>query len=297
MQPSTPDVKVQVIGFWRFLLVILKRRIFLLFVLLSIVTLILQLATNKSELSSVYLGLLFVGFVWSAYQVHRDLALAYQEATTPKPVQKNRRSGLSISFVPGNEYAYSIADPYAGQEAQLDRMQNTRGMHCHFDERGRFFINDEIYYSMSRAGLEINMQILNPGDGPLDVVAIHVNDDLDLNHLRMFNEGIFLNGGRLPLPLKLGSGELVTLQARQRISLAMGSNDGLFAADFQALPRLILHEVMVEATDSLGKRQAFWGELKTASKDLKELYYKQWREFDQRDYLMLAGGSKPDAAF
>lgn len=294
MQPSDSEIKAP--GFLDYIVVIFKKRIFLLLLFLGVAALILSYAVPEFWLPpEVSVGIILFGFVWRAFQVYQELSLAYQDVITPKLVQKNRRSGLSISFVPGNEYVYSIADPYAGQEAQLDQMQNTKGMRCHFDERGRFFINDKVYYSMGRGGLEINMQILNPGDKPLEVVAIYVNDDLDLNHLRVYSEGVYVNGSRLHLPLKLGKGELITLQARNRISLAMGSNDGLFAADFQALPRLILYEVMVEATDAAGKRQVFWAELKTASKTLKELYYKQWREFDQQDYLMLAGGNKPDA--
>ena len=116
-----------------------------------------------------------------------------------------------------------------------------------------------------------------------------MNDDLDLAHLRIYNEGVFLHGDRVRLPLRLPKGEVITLQAKHKISLALGSNDGLFAADFRALPRLILHEVAVEAVDANGNRQIHTGQIKTDSQSLKDVYIKQWREYGQEEYLMLAG--------
>lgn len=290
MKPSTPKVDLPSAGFMGFLLAVLKKPVFLLFLFLGIAGLVLQFTRTGFSLSLVlYVGPVLVGFVWSAYRVYRELSLAYERAVTPIPFEKNRRSGLMISFVPGSEYAYSIGDPYAGQEGQLTRMQNTQGMNCHFDERGRFFINGQLYYVMSRGRLVLNLQILNSGDAALEITAIHVYDDLDLNHLRIFYEGVFRHGGKLHLPVHLAKGELVTLQAKHRISLAIGSNDGLFAADFRALPRSIAHEVAVEAVYVNGNRQTYTGEIKTPSQALTDVYVKQWREYGQEEYLMLAG--------
>jgi hypothetical protein len=98
-----------------------------------------------------------------------------------------------------------------------------------------------------------------------------------------------VHGSKLSLPLRLAKGELLTLQSQQKISLALGSNDDLFAADFRALPRFILHEVAVEAVDASGQRQIYTGEIKTSSQSLKDLYIKQWREYGQEEYLLLAG--------
>jgi len=137
--------------------------------------------------------------------------------------------------------------------------------------------------------VEINFQVVNSGDMSLDIVALHIYDDLDLNHLRIYNDGVFLHGRRLRLPLRLAKGELITLQSRHNISLAMGTNESMFAADFRALPRLIAHEVAVEAVDATGNRQTFTGELKTLSKTLKDVYFRQWREYGQDEYLVLAG--------
>jgi hypothetical protein len=292
MKPSTPKVDRPSTGFIDFILAIIRKRIFILFLLLGMAALVLQFTVPGFSLPPVLsLGFVFFGFIWSAFQVHRELALAYERAITPIPFEKNRRSGLSISFAQGSEYAYSIADPYAGQDAHINRMQNTRGMNCHFDARGIFFINGQVYYIMGRGGLDLNIQIINLGDGPLEITAIHVYDDLDLNHLRIYHDGTFLHGDRVRLPLRLAKGELLALQAKHKITLALGSNDGLFAADFRALPRFILHEVVVEAVDANGNKQIYTGEIKTASQSLKDLYVKQWREYGQEEYLMLAGDS------
>ena len=292
MKPSTPNVDPPAAGFMAFIVASLRKRIFILFLLVGIAAIALQLTRPGFSLPPVlYLGLIFIGFVGSAFQVYRELALAYRKAITPIPFEKNRRSGLAISFEPGSEYAYSIADPYAGQDVHLTRMQNTKGLNCHFDARGIFFINGQIYYMMGRGGLELNVQIINSGDVPLEITAFHVYDDLDLSHLRMYNEGIFLHGKRLRPPLTLAKGELIKVQARNRISLAMNSTDGLFAADFRALPRSISHEIAVETVDPNGNRQTYTGQIKTLSKTIKDLYVKQWREYGQEEYLMLAGYS------
>jgi hypothetical protein len=292
MKPSTPKADLQSAGFIDFILAVLKKRIFLLFLLLGVAAIVVQFTVPGFSLPPVFsLGFVFLGFIWSAFQAHRELALAYERAITPIPFEKNRRAGLSISFAPGSEYAYSIADPYTGQDLHINRMQNTRGMNCHFDARGIFFINGQVYYLMGKGGLDLNIQILNSGDGPLEITAIHVYDDLDLNHLRIYHDGVFQHGDRVRLPLRLAKGELLALQAKHKITLAVGSNDGLFAADFRALPRLILHEVAVETVDANGNRQTYTGEIKTASQALKDLYVKQWREYGQEEYLMLAGDS------
>ena len=293
MKPSTPKVdRISARFFIDFLLAIFRKRIFILFLVLGIAALFLPFIVAGFSLLPVFsLSIVFVGFLWSAFQVHRELVLAYERAITPIPFEKNRRSGLSISFAQGSEYAYSIADPYAGQDAHINQMQNTQGMNCYFDARGIFFINGQVYYLMGRGGLDINIQIINSGDGPLEITAIHVYDDLDLNHLRIYHDGVFLHGDRVHLPLCLAKGELLALQAKHKITLALGSNDGLFAADFRALPRFILHEVAVEAVDANGNRKIYTGEIKTASQSLKDLYVKQWRDYGQEEYLMLAGDS------
>jgi hypothetical protein len=290
MKPSTSNADVRPAGFISFALAVIKKGVFLLFVILSVGALVLQFTVTGFSLPAVfYLGMVFVGFVWSAFQVYRDLTLAYERAIAPVPFEKNRRAGLAISFVQGHEYVYSISDPYTGQDAHLNRMQNTKGMDCHFDERGRFFINGQVYYIMGRGGLELNFQILNLGDRVLEITAIHVYDDLDLNHVRIYHDGVFQHGTKLRLPLRLDRGELLTLQSKHKISLAMGSNDGLFAADFRALPRFILHEVIVDAVDLNGSRQTFRAEIKTLSNSLKDVYVKQWQEYNQDEYVVLAG--------
>ena len=292
MKPSSSKTDLKSTRFFDFILAVLKKRVFQLFLILGIAAIVVQFTAPAFALpTSVGLGLVFLGFVWSAFQVHRELALAYERAITPVPFQKNRRSGLTITFVQGREYAYSISDPYAGQDVHINRMQNTRGMNCHFDGRGIFFINGQVYYLMGKGGLEINIQLLNSGDAPLEITAIHVDDNLDLNHLRIYNDGVFLSGSRVHLPLRLAKGEVITLQARHKISLALGSNDGLFAADFRALPRFILHDVVVEAMDATGSRQTYAAEIKTVSQSLKDVYVKQWQEYGQEEYLMLAGES------
>jgi hypothetical protein len=281
--------------FVNFLLAVLKKRVFLIFLFLGILTGSLAfLISNLAMLITVSgLGLVFAGFVWASFLVHRDLSLAYQQALAPKPFEKNRRVGLAITFVPGNEFAYSMSDPYAGQEAHINRMQKTKGMNCHFDERGIFFINDQVYYMLGKGRLEINIQLQNTGDHPLELASIHAEDNLDVNHLRIYNDGIFRSGLRVRLPLRLESKETITLQSRHKISTAMGSNDALFAADIRALPRLILHEVFVEATDMDGRHLTYVTELKTPSNLLVDLYVKQWQEYGQAEYLMLAGHSSP----
>jgi hypothetical protein len=191
--------------------------------------------------------------------------------------------------VTGNEYRYSIDDPYAGQNLHITRMQNNKSMKCRFDERGIFFINDEVYYLMGRGGLEINFQLFNSGDVPLDILSVYVDDNLDLSHLRIYLDGVYLLGNRVRFPLHLKKGEFITLQSRHRISPSMGSSDALFAADMRSFPRSILLDVIVNTSNEKGKRQSYVAELPTPSKSLVDLYVNQWREYGQQEYLVLVG--------
>jgi hypothetical protein len=238
--------------------------------------------------------IIFAGFVWAAFLDRRDLLHAYQMAAVTVPVERNKRSGVAISFVPENEYRYSIADPYEGQKIHITRMQNHKAMKCRFDERGIFFVNDEIYYLMARSGLEINFQLFNSGDVSLDILSIYVDDNLELNHLRIYLDGVFMHGSKVQFPLRLEKGEFVTLQARHNISLGLSSTDALFAADMCSLPETILYDVIVNTSNKNGKRQSYVAELATPSKDLVDLYVRQWQEYDQMEYLVLSGQRKVD---
>ena len=269
---------------------VLRNRIFLLFLILDALALGLQWINHKLLLpQGYYYGFAFVGFVWSAFRAYRDLSLAYRNILTPKPVEETPRSELSISFLAGNEYAYSISDPYTEHNLHITKMQKTRGIKCHFDGRGRFFINDKVYYPMSKASLVINVSINNSGELPLEVLAIHLENNLDLNYLSLSNAEVFLSGKKLCFPFHLKSGEFILLQSQYKISASKGSTDGLFAADFRALPRSIVHEISFDTKDVHGKAQTYVVKVETASRPLVDLYVNQWQEYDQEEYLALAG--------
>ena len=286
--PSLPPF----FGFRNFIVAILRNRIFLLFLVLDALALSLQWLNPLFSLpQSYYFGLAFAGFVWSAFRAYRDLSLAYRNILFPKPVEKIPRSELSVSFLTGNEYAYSISDPYAGHNLHITRIQKTRGVKCRFDGRGVFLINDKVYYPMSKASLTINIRMENTGDLPLEVLSIHLENRLDLNYLSLSNEEVSLYGKKLGFPFPLKSGEFVLLQSKYTISASKDSNDDLFAADFRALPRSILHEISFDTRDIQGKVQTYVASIETPSRPLIDLYVKQWQEFDQDEYLLLAGHS------
>ena len=60
---------------------------------------------------------------------------------------------------------------------------------------------------------------------------------------------------------------------------------------FGALPRSILHEISFDTRDIQGKVQTYVATIETPSRPLIDLYVKQWQEFDQDEYLLLAGHS------
>jgi hypothetical protein len=159
-----------------------------------------------------------------------------------------------------------------------------------FDERGLFHIDDRVYYVMGKGQLEINVRIQNTGELPLDVLEIDSDDNLNINYLRIYHSGVFCQGRKLQLPLHLKCGELADLQFKYRITLNKGANNNaLFAADFRALPRTILHEVSFETMDADGRKQITTAETRVPSKPLVDLYVQQWQEYDQQEYLVLAG--------
>jgi hypothetical protein len=276
--------------FWKFIRAVFRKPIFPVFLVQVIAAVILQMILPEFSLAPVYyLGIVFVGFIWSAFQAYRDVSLAYQKALAPIPVEKKPGSELSISFVQGSEYAYSISDPYSGQNIQMAKMQNDKKLECHFDGRGVFFVNGEVYYVMAKGSLDINLWIQNSGDLPLDVLSVHLDNDLNLNHLRLFFDGVYHQGSHLRVPLRLDNGGIVGLQSKYMISLGRNTNNGLFAADFQSLPRSILHEISVDTKDMEGKRRTHTAEIRIPSKPLADLFANQWRYYNQEEYLVLAG--------
>ena len=282
--------------FRNFIAAILRKWEFLFLLFLDIVALIIGFIRPEFSLPEIYyLGFLFAGFIASAFHVYRDQLVAHQN-TVSKLTEKIPKPGLSIVFVRGNEYKYSISDPYSGQNPYITKMQKTKGVKCHFDGRGVFYINNEVYYAMSKASLEINVRVENSGDLPLDVLAIRSENDLDLRYLRIFDETMFLNGSKLRYPFHLKSGEFVILQSKSMISASKGSNDALFAADLRSLPRSVLHEISVDTVDASGKKKTYVSRnIEVPTRPLVDLYVKQWRDYDQEEYLVLAGYSlEPD---
>jgi len=276
--------------FKNFIFEIVRKRVFLVSMILGASALVIQLTLAEFSLPQFYtFGFVFLGLAWSAYQAYKDLSLKYQKALSQIPVEEIRVSNFLISYLHGNEYAYSLPEPFSGRNGLITKMQNTKGVKSHFDERGIFYVNDKVYYLMGKGELEINIQLQNSGDLPLDVLSVEVDHNLGLNHLLLSHDGIFLHGKQLLLPYHLESGELVTFQARYTVSLNRGSNNALFAADFRALPKVITHHISVSTMDTSNSRQTYHSELKTPSRPLIDLYVKQWREYDQEEYLVLAG--------
>jgi hypothetical protein len=293
MEPLMKKVFSLFYEFGIFILAILKKWIFPLALLLSIGGIILQ--RTYPEIYTLpqvyYLSILFVGFFWSAFLVYRDFFLAYQVITDSMSAEDTSKSELTISFAHGREYSYSISDPYSGQNLHMTRIQNTKGIKSRFDEKGVFFINDEVYYALAAENLEINFHIQNSGNLPYDVTSIDLDNNLNLSHLRFKNEGVFHHGKRLQCPIRLESQELIVLQARYKITTSIGSNEALFAADIQALPQSIQHKISVDTFDENKEKQSYISEIKTPTKPLIDLYVKQWRDYGQFEYLILSGHS------
>jgi hypothetical protein len=293
MEPLMKKVFSLFYEFGIFILAILKKWIFHLALLLSIGGIILQRTDPEIyTLPQVYYwSILFVGFIWSAFLVYRDFFLAYQVITDSMSAEDTSKSALTISFAHGREYSYSISDPYSGQNLHMTRIQNTKGIKSRFDEKGLFFINDEVYYALAAENLEINFHIQNSGNLPYDVTSIDLDNNLNLSHLRFKNEGVFHHGKRLQCPIRLESQELIVLQARYKITTSIGSNEALFAADIQALPQSIQHKISVDTFDENKEKQSYISEIKTPTKPLIDLYVKQWRDYGQFEYLILSGHS------
>jgi hypothetical protein len=281
--------------FRNFTAAILRKWIFLLFLALDVLALLFQLTGRGFFLpQSYYIGFIFFGFAVSAFQVYRELSSVHQKLLS-KPVEKIPKSELSVSFPVGNEYTYSLADPYTGQDTRITRMQNTKGVECRFDERGILYVNDVIYYAMGQGNLEINLRLVNSGDVQLDVSAIRSANNVDLRYLDILDDGILLDGLKLRCPLHLKSGEFVTLRSKYKIVMGKTAGEAEFAADTQSLPNSILHEISFDTVDAEGKKQTYISKIATPSKPLIDLYAKQWREYDQEDYLVIAGyGLAPD---
>lgn len=276
--------------FRKFILAIGRRPVFILSLFLGVFALIIQLTLSEFSLPQFYtFGFVFVGFAWSAYQAYRELSLTHQKAISQIADEKEPKSTLSILPVVGNEHEYSLSDPFFGQNHLITRMQNTKGVKSYFDERGVFFVNGKVYYLMGESSLELNIQLQNSGELSLDILSIDIDNDLSLNHLDLSYEGVFLHGKELLFPIRLESGEIAKLQLRYKISISRGSNESLFAADFRSLPRIITHDISVDAADADEIRQTYTLEIKTSPKHLIDLYIKQWREYAQEEYLVLAG--------
>lgn len=274
-----------------FIAAVLRKWEFLLLLFLDIVALIIGFISPEYSLPEIYyLGFLFAGFVASAFHVYRDLSSARRNAFS-LPVEKIPKAKLSISFVEGNEYTYSISDPYIGQNPYMTKMQKTKGAKCRFDERGRFFINDEVYYVMGKESLEINVRMGNSGDLPLDVLAIRSENNLYLRYMDMATDDVFLNGNKLRFPFHLKSREFVILQLKSKIFVSKGAKEAEFAAEFRSLPKSVLHEISFDTVNVNGRRHTYVSEIETSTGPLKELYVKQWREYDQEEYLVIAGYS------
>ena len=273
-----------------FVVALTKKLLFRLTLLVTFIDLIDYYLIPEFRLNRIYyLGFAVIGFVWSTFEVYRDLLLTYRKSV---PEVKVLTSKLSVSFVEGNEYAFSLDHPYKGeiQEFRMEKIRRDNTIKTHFDENEVFFVSDKAYYELPEGWLAINIRLENIGDFPIDILAINSNNSLNMTDgMGMHTEDVLISNNSVLYPLHIEMGEIRILKVKYSISTNLFSNTAQFAASFRSLPKSIWHEVSFDTIDLKGKKQLYKIKAETFLRPLIDLYVNQWRRYYQSDYLRLAG--------
>lgn len=276
---------------WSFISLLTRKWLLWIFLVLDFIALIIQYNNPNYKLpQGYYVGFAVLGILWSSFQVYRDLLTDYKKLI---PGTSNRISNLDISFVEGNEYKFSLDDPYGDGIERIKRRAKDNNSDFRVDENGIIYIDDIILYSLPEGYLEINFRIENTGDFPIDILDIDVGEDATNYTLtRPVSFGVntlIVDSKPIQFPLYINAKDVIVISSKDKISLGIGANYAKFAAEFQKLPKSFRVNAKVDTLAEDGKRKTYTTSLDISWRPLIDLYVGQWKHYSQTDYLRLAG--------
>jgi hypothetical protein len=272
-----------------------KKWIFWLFLILDIVTLIIQFIYPQLQIPQfIYIVLALIGFFVACFSVYSELLGNYLKIAENKNIVFTPKPHLELSLIEGNEFSFEIVPPYqtlAG-DLHIHRLKEDKNKsNWHFDEQGIFYVDDEIYYLIPDSHLSLNARIENDGNIPLDILLIdyRAGEHLRVEPFMFYPDKIIMGDKPIKYPICIEPSAILFLQISFRITIPSELSEAQFAAGFRKFSQQFNTFISLDTMDGSGARDYYNLEKKLVTRPLIDLYIAQWQNYHQHDLLRLAG--------
>jgi len=236
----------------------------------------------------IFISLALFGFIWSAFEVYRNLALTYRKLM---PNVMNPYSELKISLVEGNEYSYEIGNPYETLEAQNCLMKmKLEKKEFHYDATGVLYIEDRPYYSLPPIYLTLNVRFENVGNVPIDVLANNISYSKDnFKPFNVYNNKIQIDNKDIVYPLHLDPKIIFLLNMSYSIQPeeTLSTTNAVLAVAISQLAPQFSIKLKVDTLDDIGNRKIYSLDKDVSSRPLVDSFVSQWQGYNQTELLRL----------
>ena len=275
--------------FSRFLLAVLKKWVFWIFLLPNIVDLFTSYFKSFQIPYFLYFLIPLIGFLIACFLVYKDLLDKLPEETIPN-------THIKISMVEGDEYSFSTGSPYDSLKAKLFIMQleDKKEKEFHY-ENEVLSVEGKPQYWLPDLILRLNLRIENDGNIPIDILRILITYTVGDFSPLIFGLSSILNYSKeinYPLVLKPSQIELIQVVCE----LAPGDREVVtiaqIAASINKLKKTLPITLKVDTLNNLGTRKEYITPLNISFCPLVDVFTSQLQHYHQEDLLNLIYRSK-----
>jgi uncharacterized integral membrane protein len=267
-----------------------KKLVFWIFLLLDLVSVIVQYFYSKFRLPQIfYILFALTGFLCASFLVFKDLLEKYR--TEFKKSETISNPHIKITLVEGNEYSFKINSPYESGEAKLFiyELEANKEQEFHYDDEV-LYVEGKPQYWLPEINLILNIKIENDGNIPFDILAILLNYNSKLfSPLQFFSNSIQINSKDISYPFHIEPASISLLQLKYNLSPAVFEvvTVAQIAATIKKLNKILPITIKVDTLNELGERKVYPTEFSISFNPLVDNFKNHCQQFHQIDLLRL----------
>jgi len=289
-------MKTKALELVSFLRLLSKKWILWIFVTLDIIGIFIDALLPDSTLPIIiYIGVVFVGFLWAGFQVYHDINEQLNKAKekvnelsldTYIDTEEQGEPDLSLELIEGNEYSYSLIP----EKSTWAMWQKTVGKDVNKNKDGE--VPD-----LPNSRIALHLRIVNIGNTSLDILSIEAIFGYGSEqHIFEFSSSTARDseGEDLNFPIFLKPRHILICDLSTGITPYTGLNRAQIAARIGDNKLDIITqpvEINVEARNPKGGSMPFQLETNVKVRSLKDIYLDYWGKNKLDDLLKLASSS------
>lgn len=271
-------------SFSRFLIAVLKKWVFWIFLLPNIVDLFTSYFKSFQIPYFLYFLIPLIGLLIACFLVYIDLLDKLPEETIPK-------SHIKISMVEGDEFTFSTGSPYNSLKAKLfiSQLEDKKEKEFHYEDEV-LFVEGKPQYWLPKLMLMINLRIENDGNIPIDILRILISYTIgNFSPLKFYLSSMLTYSKEIDFPLILKTSQIELIQIV--CVLSPGDNEVVtiaqIAASINKLKKTLPIILNVDTLNNLGTRKEYITTLDISFRPLVDVFKSQLQHYHQDDLLRL----------